>query len=507
MKINFENIHIPTNGAYILGVYEGKTLSAAAEKINLQLNNIVTHALDNHHFSGKFKEILTITVPPAMGLSALILVGLGNAHLKSFQWEQLGGALMAYLQTTPHKKATIDLTELDFKNEGTESESLVSELSTAAKVALIANGATLRSWRFDKYLTQQEPNKNPVIEDLVFCSPSPRDSKQDFENYTAVNEGVFFARHLVCEPANVVNPETMAETIQKLTEIGLKVEVLDEKDMRKLGMNALLGVGQGSSKESKLIILQWMGGTRDQKPLAFVGKGVTFDTGGISLKPSNRMEDMIYDMAGSASVAGLMIALAKRNAKVNVVGVMGMVENMPDGNAQRPGDIVRSMSGITIEVLNTDAEGRLVLADALWYTQDRFKPQLMVDLATLTGAIGVALGENMYAGLFSNNDVLSQKLQESGKKVMEKIWPLPMDDGYKDMIKGFHADISNTGDGRGAGSITAAKFLEHFVNKVPWAHLDIANSAWTKKPTDLSAKGATGFGVRLLNAFVQDYFE
>jgi leucyl aminopeptidase len=497
MKINFKDVHIPTEGLYIVGIYENKSLSSAAEKINSQLNGLLTYAMDHNHFSGKFREILPITVPASSGLAGVVLVGLGRTELDPFQWEMMGGTLISYLQSTPEKKATIDLSD----------EQLLKENSVAEKVSFIANGALLRSWRFDKYLTQKDPQKQPMIEELVFCTPHISESKTKFNEFVAVDEGVFFTRHLVSEPANIINPETMAETIQQLKEIGLEIEVLGEKDMKKLGMNALLGVGQGSDKESKLIILQWKHGARDQKPLIFVGKGITFDTGGISIKPSNGMEDMIYDMAGSASIAGLMIALAKRNAKVNVVGIMAMAENMPDGKAQRPGDIVRAMSGLTIEVLNTDAEGRLVLADALWYAQDRFKPQLMVDLATLTGAISVALGENEYAGLFSNNEVLAHQLQESGKKVRERLWSFPMDEAYGEMIKGDHGDIRNTGKGRGAGSITAAKFLENFVNKLPWAHLDIANMAWNKKPTAFYDKGATGFGVRLLNQFVKDYFE
>ena len=305
---------------------------------------------------------------------------------------------------------------------------------------------------------------------------------------------------------NVLYPETMALKALDLKNLGLTVEVLGEKDMEKLGMGALLGVGQGSIRESKLIILQWSNGPKDQAPIAVVGKGVTFDTGGISIKPSNGMEDMKYDMAGSGVVLGLMKALAMRQAKVNIVGVMGMVENMPSGSAQRPADVVTSMSGQTIEVLNTDAEGRLVLADALWYTQDRFKPQTMINLATLTGAIKVALGEE-YAGLFSNNDELSEKLTEAGKIVQEPLWRLPMGEAYDRDIDSDIADMKNVGSGRGAGSITAAQFLQRFVNNVPWAHLDIASVAWQKKTHPLTGKGATAFGVRLLNEFIAKNYE
>jgi leucyl aminopeptidase len=276
--------------------------------------------------------------------------------------------------------------------------------------------------------------------------------------------------------------------------------------MEKLGFGALLGVGQGSIRESQLVVMQWNGGPENQKPIAVVGKGVTFDTGGISIKPSNGMEDMKYDMAGSGVVLGLLKSLALRKAKVNVVGVMGLAENMPSGSAQRPSDIVTSLSGQTIEVLNTDAEGRLVLADALWYTQDKFKPQYMINLATLTGAITVALGYE-YAGLFSNNDKLSEMLTKAGEQVGELLWSMPMSKVYDKDINSDAADVKNIGSGRGAGSITAAKFLERFVNKTPWAHLDIAGMAWDKAERPLSGKGATGYGVRLLNAFLKDNFE
>jgi len=321
-----------------------------------------------------------------------------------------------------------------------------------------------------------------------------------------VAEGVALTRHVVSEPPNILYPESMAEIASELKRLKVGVEVLDEKHMKKLGMGALLGVGQGSIRESKLIVLEWMHGPKGEPPVAFVGKGVTFDTGGISIKPSNGMEDMKYDMAGSGVVLGLFKALALRGAKVNAVGIMGMVENMPSGSAQRPADVVTSMSGQTIEVINTDAEGRLVLADALWYAQDRFKPQAMIDLATLTGAISVALGWE-YAGLFSNNDELSRKLTDAGNSVGEKLWRLPMGDSYDKDIDSDIADVKNTGSGRGAGSITAAQFLQRFVNNVPWAHLDIAGMAWEKKDKPLVGKGASAFGVRLLNEFLMKYYE
>ena len=308
------------------------------------------------------------------------------------------------------------------------------------------------------------------------------------------------------EPANTLYPETLAERAASLTEFGLSVEVLDENRMRELGMGALLGVAQGSVRPPRLVVMEHRGGPADTAPIAFVGKGVTFDTGGISIKPAAGMGDMKWDMAGAGAVIGLMRLLGARNARVNAVGIVGLVENMPSGSAQRPGDIVRSMSGQTIEVLNTDAEGRLVLADALWYCQDRFKPQLMVDLATLTGAIIVALG-NEYAGLFANNDELAERLIASGNAVGEKLWRMPLGDSYDRAIDSDAADVKNIGGDRGAGSTIGAQFIKRFVNDVPWAHLDIAGVAWSKKDSATVPKGATAFGVRLLDRFVAEYYE
>jgi len=325
-----------------------------------------------------------------------------------------------------------------------------------------------------------------------------------FAPLKAVGDGVLFARDLVSEPANVLYPQSYADRVKGLEHLGLTVEVLGIKEMTELGMHSLLGVGLGSTKESKLVVMQWNGGTG--APVAFVGKGVTFDTGGISIKPAEGMEDMKWDMGGSAAVVGTMIALAGRKAKVNAVGIIGLVENMPDGNAQRPGDVVKAMSGTTIEVINTDAEGRLVLADALWYCQDRFKPQFMIDLATLTGAMIIALGMD-YAGVFSNNDELAGRIGEASKSVSENTWRMPLPPQYEKQIDSKIADIRNIG-GRPAGSITAALFLQRFVNDVPWAHIDIAPTAWTNEQRIPSVpEGATGFGVRTLDALVAKFYE
>jgi len=328
-----------------------------------------------------------------------------------------------------------------------------------------------------------------------------------FQTAEAIADGVAFTRDLVSEPANILYPVEFARRVKELERLGLEVEILGVKEMEALGMGALLGVGQGSARESQLAVIQWKGAADpNAQPIAFIGKGVCFDTGGISIKPADGMEDMKWDMGGAGAVAGLMHALAGRKAKVNAVGILGLVENMPDGNAQRPGDIVTTMSGQTVEVINTDAEGRLVLADAVWYCQDRFKPKFMIDLATLTGAIIIALG-NDYAGLFSNDDALSEKLLSASKAEAEPLWRMPLPSQYERQIESPAADMKNIG-GRPAGSITAALFIQKFVNGVPWAHLDIASTTWKKGSTNPSnPDGASGYGVRLLNRLVADHYE
>jgi leucyl aminopeptidase len=386
----------------------------------------------------------------------------------------------------------------------TEIEVLNHFNDEAKNVANLAFGALLQSYRFNKYFEKKKKDKEVKVEELNFLTSDEKSAQKIFAELEILAKNIFMVRDLVSEPSNILNPESYAEICKKIKVKGLEIEVLGEVEMKKLGMGSLLGVGQGSDKKSHLVILKWLGGKKGEQPLAFVGKGVTFDTGGISIKPSTNMEDMKTDMAGSAVVVGLLKNLAERNAKINAVGVIGLVENMPSGTAQRPGDVVRSMSGQTIEVINTDAEGRLVLADALHYTNIKFKPKLIVDLATLTGAIIVALAD-VYAGLFSNDDSLSKNLEESGQKTGERVWRLPLGDEYDDMINSDIADMKNVGSGRGAGSITAAQFLQRFVGDTKWAHLDIAGVAWKGKGDALAHKGATGFGVRLLDELVRKY--
>ena len=365
------------------------------------------------------------------------------------------------------------------------------------------HGLKLKSYEFKKYKSKKDAR---LLTINVFGNKN-KPSANDLLKFKALEEGTFYARDLVSEPGNVLHPDEYAKRLGSLKKLGLKINIYDEKKLKKLGMNALLGVGQGSIRGSYLVTIEWNGARNKSKPLAFVGKGVCFDTGGYSLKPAKFMEDMTYDMAGSAVVVGLMKNLASRKAKINAVGVVGLVENMVSGNAQRPGDIVKSYSGKTIEILNTDAEGRLVLADALTFTEKKFKPKFIVDLATLTGAIIVSLGSE-YAGLFSNNEKLSKQLLEAGEKVEEKLWRMPLHKNYDKLINSKNADMQNINYVGGAGSTTAAQFLQRFIiNKTPWAHLDIAGMAFSKYGGALNSGGATGYGVRLLNQLIEDHYE
>ncbi|MBM3468032.1 MAG: leucyl aminopeptidase [Alphaproteobacteria bacterium] len=496
MKINFLERSLVSEGTLVIGAFEGKKLQDVASEIDKKTDGVLTRSIAIKDFKGSKGEVLRFVAPHGLKISEVILLGLGKEKdITPLYLEELGATISAVLERCKDKTAYVNLPAITTK---TINENL--------SIAHIASGALLRSWKFDKYHTKKKDSEKSRLQNLVFMSGSPKAAKSAFEPLNQVAEGVFLTRHVVSEPPNVIYPESLAKIAKDLKNVGVTVEVLNEAQMQKLGMNALLGVGQGSIRESQLVVLSWNGGKKSEAPLAIVGKGVTFDTGGISIKPAQDMDDMKYDMAGSGVVLGLMRALAGRKAKVNVVGVMGLVENMPSGSAQRPGDIVTSMSGQTIEVLNTDAEGRLVLADALWYTQKRFKPQVMIDLATLTGAIVISLGHE-HAGLFSNNDQLATRLKDAGDATGEKVWRLPLGEFYDKDIDSGVADVKNIGSGRGAGSITAAQFLQRFVNNIPWAHLDIAGTAWDKKGRTLSVKGATAFGVRLLNKWIQTHYE
>jgi len=418
----------------------------------------------------------------------IVLISI-KKDLKSFDLENLGAEFYGRI------------------NYGKNSEYFINTDSITSKIenfiGHFLHGLKLKSYEFNKYKTKKE--KRLISINVLRNKNNP--TAQDQLKFKALEEGTFYARDLVSEPGNILHPEEYAKRLNSLKKDGLKVNIYDEKKLKKLGMHALLGVGMGSIRGSYLVTMEWNGVKNNSKPLAFVGKGVTFDTGGYSLKPARFMEDMTYDMAGSAAVVGLMKNLALRKAKINAVGVVGLVENMVSGDAQRPGDIVKSYSGKTIEVLNTDAEGRLVLADALTFTEKKFKPKFMIDLATLTGAIIVSLGSE-YAGLFSNDDKLSKQILDAGEKVEEKLWRMPLHKNYDKLMNSKNADMQNINYVGGAGSTTAAQFLQRFVlNKTPWAHLDIAGMAFSKYGGALNSGGATGFGVRLLNKLIEENYE
>ena len=468
---------------------EGEAESTGFKALDATAAAHVKAALAAFGFKGAKAKVQVIAAPADAGFAAYAVAGCGpSADLDASAMEAVVAGLYHAVKALGVEGASVDLRGYD-----------------AAVVAQGVFALHLASYRFDKYFGAAKQEKAPTVKTITVVTDDVAAAEAAFASLKAVSDGVRFARDLVSEPANVLYPQSYADRVKGLESLGLTVEVLGIREMAELGMNSLLGVGLGSAKESKLVVMQWKGAGEAQ-PVAFVGKGVTFDTGGISIKPAEGMEDMKWDMGGSAAVVGAMIALAGRKARVNAVGIIGLVENMPDGNAQRPGDVVKAMSGTTIEVINTDAEGRLVLADALWYCQDRFKPQFMIDLATLTGAMIIALGTD-YAGVFSNNDELAARIGEASKSVSENTWRMPLPTQYEKQIDSKIADIRNIG-GRPAGSITAALFLQRFVNDVPWAHIDIAPVAWTNEQRIPSVpEGATGFGVRTLDALVAKFYE
>jgi leucyl aminopeptidase len=499
MKITFANPAMPEKGVVVVGVLDGRKLTDSAKALDKKMAGGLVRAIKASRFKGAKTSSLPLLAPAGCGLKRVLVVGLGKPKaIDDKSMQALGGEIYAALSTKGHAGVQVLIDAID-----------KCKMRPDQMAAEVAMGARLRCYRFDKYRTKEKPENKPTLKTLkILCSSAAR-ARTAFGPMDKVAQGVFMTRDLVSEPANVLYPETLAKQAQSLSKLGVKVEVLNEPQMRKLGMGALLGVGQGSVRESRMVVMRWNGAkgkAKAEAPVAFVGKGVTFDTGGISIKPSSGMEDMKWDMGGSGVVIGLMKALAGRKANVNVVGVVALVENMPSGSAQRPGDIVTSMSGQTIEVLNTDAEGRLVLADALWYTKERFKPKFMVDLATLTGAIIICLG-NEKAGMFSNDDKLAGQLSDAGEAVGESLWRMPLGDNYDKMINCDVADMKNISGGRGAGSITAAQFLKRFVDKTPWAHLDIAGVTWSSKASATIPKGGTAFGVRLLDRLVADHYE
>ena len=474
----------------VLPVFKKSKFCAAAKAYSKLDGGSVLRAAKAGGVDGTVGKSVQILGPKGTKTNRLYVVGCGE--FDKFDTEKFAAGATKTLLMSGETTLTIHLDGWDLSPVD------------AARAAL---GAVLAAYRFDKYRTKLPESRKPSLKTVKIAIENPAKARAAYKNfYGPVADGTNLARDLVMEPANVLYPKSYAARIKKMESLGLKVEILGEKRMKTLKMDALLGVGQGSPRESQLVIMKWNGGKKSDKPVCLVGKGVTFDTGGISLKPGAGMWDMKGDMGGSAAVVGAMHALAARKAKANVVGIVGLVENMPDGLAQNPGDIVTSMSGQTIEVQNTDAEGRLVLCDALWYAKERFKPKYMVDLATLTGAILVSLGHE-YAGLFSNSDDISKQLQQASENSSQKIWRMPLDTVFDKLLDSPNADMKNIG-GRLAGSITAAEFLQRFVGGVPWAHLDIAGTAWKAKSADAREPAwATGFGARLLNRWVADNFE
>jgi leucyl aminopeptidase len=499
--ISFASLSLPQEGVAIVFAEDGPKLTPAAKDLDKAAKGLLLRAAAISGFKGKKDSTVDLLAPAGLKFSRLVLVGLGKAaDYATEDWLNLGGTVRGLLG----KEGSTAHIVLETAGEGIAPEA----------VADFALGAALRGYRFKKYKSSAKKkngaasdNNDKSLKNIVVHTADPRAARKFYSASRAIANGVTLARDLVNEPANVLGPAEFAARTKALSKVGVEVSVLTPKTLARLGMNALLAVGQGSARPSHVVVMRWNGaGAKGADPIAFVGKGVTFDTGGISLKPAAGMEDMKGDMAGAACVVGLMHELAERKAKVNAVGIIGLVENMPSGSAQRPGDIVTAMSGLNIEVLNTDAEGRMVLADCLWYAQERFKPKAMINLATLTGAVMVALGKE-HAGLFSNNDELARWLIEAGNVTGEKLWRLPLGPKYDKMIDSKVADIKNTG-GKWGGSISAAQFLQRFVKEVtPWAHLDIAGTAMSSVDSEINRSWGSGFGVRLLDQLVRDHYE
>ncbi len=486
-------------GSWVVAASAGGVLTEAAQKADKASGGAIARGLKVSRFAGKSGQLLEVLAPAGLAASRILLVGLGKpAELDEKGLETIGAQIVARLQSLGETSATFEI-------EAPKG----SKVKSGEIAAHLAFGARLRSYGFDKYRTQNLDEFKKRLNEIRVTTPDVAAAKRAYAGLDAVADGIFLARDLVNEPPNILYPVEFARRVKALAKAGLKVEVLGEAEMKKQGFGALLGVGQGSARESQLVVMQWNGGGAKKKgpPIAFVGKGVCFDSGGLSLKPGGGMMGMKGDMGGAAAVTGVMLALAKRKAKVNAVGIIGLVENMPGGDAIRPDDVLTSLSGQTIEVLNTDAEGRLVLADALTYTQRRFKPKFIVDLATLTGAIVQTLGFE-HAGVFSNDDKLAQRLRDAGVYTGERVWQLPLDPFYDKMIRSKIADVKNIG-GANSGAITAAQFLKRFITDgQAWAHLDIAGVAWQDGEQKVQVPSwGTGWGVRLLNRLVKDHYE
>ena len=491
LKISFQKLGAPATGVVVALAGPDLAFGAATAAWTEPLHDTLLRAAAADRFKAKAGASFELLAPALPGVDRLIVVGVGDGK-EPADWVRLGGQIRGKLPSSAENVVVL----LDAAGH-------VCDADAAADLAL---GLRLRNYSFDTYKTKKKDDEPTPLSRVTIAVEDESAAKKAWKVKEGLAEGVEIARTLVNEPPNVLTPTEFARRAGDLSKLGVAVEVMGEKDLKKAGFGALLAVGQGSEQESRVVVMKWMGAKdKDAQPLAFIGKGVIFDTGGISIKPGASMEDMKGDMAGAACVVGLMHALASRKAKVNAIGLIGLVENMPDGNAQRPGDIVTSMSGQTIEIINTDAEGRLVLGDVLWYAKERFKPRFMVDLATLTGAIMVALGTE-HAGLFSNDDTLAERLFTSGQATGEKVWRLPLSPEYDKMIDSKFADMKNTG-GRFGGSITAAQFIKRFVGDVPWAHLDIAGTAMSSPANEFNKSWGAGWGVRLLDHLVAQHYE
>ncbi len=493
VKVGFVPFSTAPRGVLVVFCDDTLKFGAATRKGLGTSADLVKRAAETSQFKGKSGSTLDILAPEGLKASRLIVVGAGKlSAIKHNDFLKLGGAVAGKLLA------------------GNTAVTIMAELPdgvmTPDQAVAVASGVRLRAYKFDRYKTKKKDGEDAAVRaEVSLAVDDVAAARKAFAPNAHIVDGVIMARELVNEPPNVLYPVEFARRAAQLRKLGVDVEILDVKAMTKLGMGALLGVSQGSTQPGRTVIMRWNGGKKGEQPVAFVGKGVCFDTGGISIKGSAGMEDMKGDMGGAACVVGLMHALAARKAKVNVVGAIGVVENMPDGNAQRPGDIVTSMSGQTIEIINTDAEGRLVLADVLWYVAKKFKPKFMVDLATLTGAIMVALGTE-YAGMFSNNDELAERLTKVGLETGERVWRMPLGPEYDKQIDSQFADVKNAGV-RNGGSITAAQFLQRFVDDTPWAHLDIAGTAMGAPKSEINHSWGSGYGVRLLERLVAEYYE
>ncbi|GAB5375072.1 MAG: leucyl aminopeptidase [Acuticoccus sp.] len=492
-SISFAAETMPKTGTLVVFAGDGMALGAAARRVDAATDGLVSAVAEAQSFKAKRFGTLLVPLPRGLEARALLLVGLGEPDtMAEADWARLGGTVTGALPSGPDS----DVTVFAERPGGPVSD------REAADIAL---GLVLRAYSFEGYKSKSGDEPEAPARAVTLCVADPAGAEAAWQAGSAIAAGTMLARDLVNEPANVLGPIEFAARAAALSDLGVAVTVMEPEELERLEMRALLGVAQGSVRPARVAVMEWKNGPAGTKPVALVGKGVVFDTGGISIKPAGGMEDMKGDMGGAAAVVGTMHALAARKAKVNAIGIIGLVENMPDGNAQRPGDIVKSKSGQTIEIINTDAEGRLVLADLLTHTIETYDPAVVIDLATLTGAIIIALGHH-HAGMFTDDDTVAAQLSDAGKATGDLVWRLPLAKDYDGLIDSKFADMKNVG-GRAAGSITAAQFLKRFAKDAVWVHLDVAGTAMGGVSNEISRTFGSGFGVRLLERFVADYHE